>query len=239
MIPENLPFGTPLEGANAGAWAVAMLEYKKFPVNNPNVYSLAGWFRREGGGGSNNPMNTTLRDPGALGSINSDGVQNYDNPADGIKATWDTLDYGYPNIVASFKEGVGLEHPNNETAIELGRWSGGGYTFIEPIAVPYSGPPIAPIKPNMYYSRYDNTLRYVDAEYHQSSEYILVREYDEKRPHQALHEARLKVIRNQLHVLATRLEIVIENSDKTSNDKFYRPWRLSEIRKRVADQRLL
>lgn len=129
----SLPYGTPLTGTGATLWAVAILDALGAPATGANVASLRGWFLREGGGGANNPMNTTLANvPGAAGSINSVGVQNYSTPADGVNATAVTLNGGYPAIVADLKAGNGLANPSPEAQAELSKWSGGGYTSITP-----------------------------------------------------------------------------------------------------------
>lgn len=130
----NLPYGTPLEGQPASEWAVAILGSLHAPITVDNVYSFAGWFLREGGGGQNNPMNTTLGSQ--YHAINSDGVRDYPTPAIGVAMTVQTLTNWYPAIVDSFRAGVGLERPNGATAAELHMWSGGGYTFISPAPVP-------------------------------------------------------------------------------------------------------
>lgn len=139
MLPE-LPEGTPLTGADAGEWAVAILRELDAPRSKVNCFALAGWFHREGGGGRNNPMNTTLRAAGATGAINSAGVENYDTPEHGVAATVRTL-HGYPAIVLSLRDDRGLTGPN--VAGELHEWSGGGYTSITPIMVPLPPTPAA------------------------------------------------------------------------------------------------
>lgn len=139
-----LPEGTPLTGADAGAWAVAILAGLRAPVNGANVYTFAGWFHNEGGGGANNPMNSTLGSQ--YPAINSDGVRNYPTPEVGVAETVATLENGYyPEIVAAFRAGLGLANPSAAAAQELRTWSGGGYSSIAPIAVPYPAP--TPPKP--------------------------------------------------------------------------------------------
>lgn len=128
MTLETLPKDTPLTGPNAIAWAEAILKGLSAPITDLNVSYLLGWFHNEGGGGENNPMNTTLRTSGSTGSINSAGVQNYTTPQDGVDATVSTLAI-YPAIISSLKHGHGIT--NVET--ELMKWSGGGYSSITPI----------------------------------------------------------------------------------------------------------
>lgn len=143
-----LPALTPLTGAPAGEWAGAILEALDAPVNDANVYSFAGWFREEGGGGENNPMNSSQGDyPDTPGDWNVDHVKNYPTPEIGVTETVATLKNGYyPAIIAAFRAGLGLEHPSAEAAAELGTWSGGGYHSISPVVVPM--PPKPPVKPS-------------------------------------------------------------------------------------------
>jgi hypothetical protein len=94
---------------------------------------MIGWFHNEGGGGANNPMNTTLSNtPGVVGSFGV-GVKDYDSPADGVRATASTLLGGYPAIVSQLKTGQGLADTSGDVASELSTWSGGGYSSITPI----------------------------------------------------------------------------------------------------------
>lgn len=53
----------------------------------------AGWIQAEGGlvNNSNNPLNTTLKAPGAIGSVNSVGVTKFGNLDQGISADAQTL----------------------------------------------------------------------------------------------------------------------------------------------------
>lgn len=146
MTIPTLPYGTALRGQDASDWAVAILGALGAPVTTANVYSLAGWFLREGGGGQNNPMNTTLGSE--YPAINSDGVRNFPTPEIGVAETVATLENGYSNVVASFRAGTGLEHPNAATAGELLKWSGHGYSYITPDVVPM---PVVPPKPSYHY----------------------------------------------------------------------------------------
>lgn len=138
-VPD-LPAGVPCRGIDAGLWAVAILQEAGAPVADVNVYALAGWFAREGGGGRNNPLNTTLRARGSTGAINSAGVQNYDNPLDGVAATVETL-HGYPAILLSLRDRRGLTAAG--VTGELHEWSGGGYDTIAPVVVPIPERPAA------------------------------------------------------------------------------------------------
>lgn len=136
----TLPYGTPLTGSAATLWATAILQAIKAPTTNANVNSMIGWFHNEGGGGANNPMNTTLGStPGVVGSFGV-GVKDYDSPADGVTATASTLLGGYPAIVAQLKTGQGLANTSGDVASELSTWSSGGYSSITPITASGSIP---------------------------------------------------------------------------------------------------
>jgi hypothetical protein len=129
------PPGSSCAGSNActpQSFAQAILQYPGIggPVTPANLYAIEAWERAEGGGAgcpgqpphagawqssagpAGNPLNTTQREPGSVGSWNSVNVQIYGDAAGhtcwywGIKANGDTLLNGfYPQIV-----GV-LQHP--------------------------------------------------------------------------------------------------------------------------------
>jgi hypothetical protein len=128
---QALPADTALTGANATAWADAILTTMGAPTTAANVSSMVNWFAHEGGGGANNPMNTTLQTSGSTGSINAVGVQSYSTVAAGVAATVQTLNGGnYPAIVAALKAGTGLSGGSGAVASELSTWSGGGYDSV-------------------------------------------------------------------------------------------------------------
>lgn len=141
--PQPLPARTPLTGDNAVAWAEAILEAMGAPRNNLNVGYLLGWFDREGGGGQNNPMNTTLKTSASIGSVNNVGVQNYNSPAGGVSATNITL-HSYPAIISSLRAGHGIPPNNSDIESELSRWSGGGYTSLPLVKVQVENTPEGP-----------------------------------------------------------------------------------------------
>jgi len=127
---QNLPYGTALAGSNATAWAQALLRALGAPLTSANVSSLTAWFRMEGGGGANNPLNTTLGGAGATGSINSVGVKSFSSPAYGIAATVRTLEQSnFSGILAALRSGRGLIG-NSSVGGELSSWSGGGYSSV-------------------------------------------------------------------------------------------------------------
>ena len=76
------------------------------PINSRTLGAMVGWFNAEGGHWNNgarfNPLNTTQGAPGA-GSINSVGVKSYNNWAQGINSTIQTLKNGnYGQIIQAF-----------------------------------------------------------------------------------------------------------------------------------------
>lgn len=128
--PAALAEGTALTGANATQWAQQILVGLGAPATEANLNSLLAWFAHEGGGGANNPLNTTLNAAGATGSINSAGVKSFSTPSAGIAATVQTLEGGYSAIVAALKAGTGLSNAGPGVSSELSTWSGGGYSSL-------------------------------------------------------------------------------------------------------------
>src|SRR5215831_12308909 len=100
---------TTVIGSGQGeAFARSVLATLGAPQTAANIRSVMAWVQREGGGGSNNPLNTTLPMPGAT-DFNSVGVKNYSSIGVGIAATVKTLLGGnYSDIVAALKSGQGL-----------------------------------------------------------------------------------------------------------------------------------
>lgn len=227
----NLPYGTPLEGSEAGVWACAILQGLGAPITAANVYSFAGWFRREGGGGSNNPLNTTLGSQ--YPAINSDGVRNFPTPQIGVEETVATLNYGYNAIVASFKAGVGLEHPDSTTAAELSKWSGGGYSYISPVVVPYPRP--VPPDPH-HYSWFDDTRIHLAND--TNTERNVVENYDKYRKHPIINHFKLRRIHENLVFLLLRLEHVMHDVPQ-DNAKYHREWRYFQLKDRVDGKRMV
>lgn len=119
------PINTPQD------FAAALLRGLGDPVTQANINSITAWEQREGGNWHNtatfNPLNTTLND--GAPSMNSVGVRQYANWAEGLKETEDTLTKSsfYQDILAALKAGNGLSHGQYAG---LGKWSGGGYTSL-------------------------------------------------------------------------------------------------------------
>lgn len=117
-----------LSGASQTDWSVAFLHAIGAPATNANIISVNSWQSREGGGGQNNPLNTTLNCCGAIGNFNSVGVKNYPTPADGVRANANTLlGGGYSDVLLALRSGRGL---CGQSFAGLSRWSGGGYSSV-------------------------------------------------------------------------------------------------------------
>jgi hypothetical protein len=108
-------------------FSTAVLAGVGAPTTASNVRSIESWIGREGGGGLNNPLNTTYPLGGST-SFNGVGVQNYPTYADGVDATIRTLENGnYGDILLLLRGGDGL--CGHELA-GLSAWSGGGYSEV-------------------------------------------------------------------------------------------------------------
>jgi len=129
--PSNLPYGTALTGENAQLWAEQILSDLNAPETAADIQTLEDWFEREGGGGANNPLNTTLVTSGSTGSINSVGVQSYNSPQTGAAAEAQTIQSGYPAILSALQSGSGFVGSTSPAIQgELSTWSGGGYSSV-------------------------------------------------------------------------------------------------------------
>jgi len=97
------------------------------PQTAANVNSILAWINHEGGGGTNNPLNTTQA-MGNSTSFNSAGVQNFPTLAIGVAANAKTLMYpAYAEILAALRSGNGL---CGRSFGGLSTWSGGGYSQV-------------------------------------------------------------------------------------------------------------
>jgi hypothetical protein len=95
-------------GPGLTAFAHAVLGGIGAPQTTANVNSIIAWAHREGGGGANNPLNTTLGMPGAT-NFNSVGVKNFTDASQGATASVRTLlGGGYSDIISALKTGRGL-----------------------------------------------------------------------------------------------------------------------------------
>ena len=141
-LPSQTAIGT---GANARAWAAAILKALSAPVTTANVNSLVGWFQKEDNGGQegaradgigeNNPLSITAFTRGITGSSGSvtsgaGGPDNLTFPtvAAGVNAIREAL-AAYPLIRKALVSGAGLIG-NPAVASELSLWSGGGYSSV-------------------------------------------------------------------------------------------------------------
>lgn len=108
-------------------WATALLAMGGWPTTAAAEKSIVAWEQREGGGGANNPLNTTLPMPGAT-DFNSVGVKNYVSIQQGLQATVETLHGGpYGDILLHLRSGQGFL---GITLAGLSTWSGGGYSSV-------------------------------------------------------------------------------------------------------------
>lgn len=121
-------------GRFGSAFAKSVLATIHAPITAANVASIEAWARREGGGGANNPLNTTLGSKpgqpffGQGSAFNSVGVMNYPSMSVGIMATAQTiLGGGYGDVLAALRSGNGL---CGRSFAGLSTWSGGGYSSV-------------------------------------------------------------------------------------------------------------
>jgi hypothetical protein len=114
-------------GPGLTSFAHAVLKGIGAPESSSNVQSIIAWAHREGGGGANNPLNTTLGMPGAT-NFNSVGVKNFTSPSQGATASVRTLlGGGYSDILSALRSGRGL---CGSSYSGLSTWSGGGYSSV-------------------------------------------------------------------------------------------------------------
>lgn len=232
-MPPNLPAFTPCEGQLASDWAVALLEYRGCPVNEANVYSFAGWFAEEGGGGENNPMNSTLGDQyPSIFPLPKPQVRSYPTSTVGVEMTWETLGDGYSAIEGAFKAGLGLGSPSAAVAAELGEWSGGGYHAITPRIVPM------PPQPSYHYAWYDTVKIEVPSEPGskttiREAEVTVVRNYDVAIKHPKVNAKQLKVMRAKLVVYHERIVEAEKSSHDPDGKEFHRAYRKPRIETRA------
>lgn len=99
------------------------------PTTAANVNFIVAWAKREGGGGANNPLNTTLPFGNATDLPNNSAhVKNYASFQDGVTATIKTLEgSAYADIRQAFASGKADPSANYQG---LHTWSGGGYSSL-------------------------------------------------------------------------------------------------------------
>lgn len=121
--------GVVASSASRSQWATALLAVGNWPQTKANTESVEAWENREGGGGRNNPLNTTLVYGGSTPLAgNSAGVQNYPSIQTGLEATVATLNGGaYSDLVMALSSGQGL---CGRSWAGLSTWSGGGYSSV-------------------------------------------------------------------------------------------------------------
>jgi hypothetical protein len=112
-------------------FATGLLKALGYPTTSANIAFINAWARREGGGGANNPLNTTQKVSGST-SFNSVGVQNYKDLATGIAATVKTLNNGrYGDILSALAKGTASTAAQYQG---LSTWSGNGYSTLAGIS---------------------------------------------------------------------------------------------------------
>jgi hypothetical protein len=117
---------TVTSGPGLTNFAKAVLSGIGAPATQANINTIIAWAHMEGGGGANNPLNTTLAYGGGT-TFNSAGVKNYANLSIGATATVRTLlGGGYSGIVAALRTGNGACGSNSEFLT----WSGNGYGSV-------------------------------------------------------------------------------------------------------------
>jgi hypothetical protein len=109
------------------AWAKSFLATLGMPQTEANINSIQAWIHAEGGGGQNNPLNTTQAMPGST-CFNDVCVRNYPSIAVGLLGNAKALTNGlYGDIISALKSGQGL---CGRSFQGLSTWSGGGYSSV-------------------------------------------------------------------------------------------------------------
>lgn len=128
--------GAPVSGPGEAAFVKAVLADLHAPVTTANVASVEAWVRRETPWppvAANNPLDSTLAEPGATAYNTLPGgghVQNYPTAAVGAAATAATIANGlYPHVLADLQSGSGI-CGDTATAAEFLTWSGSGYSAV-------------------------------------------------------------------------------------------------------------
>jgi hypothetical protein len=125
--------------SNESSFATAVLAElsqrtgQTYPVTPQNIQWIEQWVSREGGGGANNPLNTTQDTPTAtVLAGNKSGVKNYSSLDEGVGATVTTLVNGdYTHILSALQSGNALQADQQGLlSKDLLTWSGGGYSTV-------------------------------------------------------------------------------------------------------------
>lgn len=112
-------------------WSHAILAAMGMPQTTENIDSMVCWMTAEGAGGQNNPLNTTLATSGVVGAVNSVGVKNYATPADGVRATAETLAFGsYAPIRAALLSGHGVASTEASVFAITDTWGTADFTNV-------------------------------------------------------------------------------------------------------------
>lgn len=136
FVPKTVT-GAHSSNKDLGQFAIAVLQGIRAPVTRANIAWIIAWSRFEGSTAANNPMDTTQRTSGSVGTYNSVGVQEYGSFQAGVAATVQTLKNGYyPEIIAGFQSGnIHTAYTSRKTKIlpQLMTW-GGGAIFWQNVA---------------------------------------------------------------------------------------------------------
>ena len=113
-------------GVTPKSWADAVLNYAHWPRTIANEQSLIAQAVIEGGGGTYNPLNTTLAAPGST-CFNNICVRNYSSWQTGVGATVRTIQGGYPMMLSGLRGGLGYANASNDLHIWSSGTPTGGY----------------------------------------------------------------------------------------------------------------
>lgn len=135
---------------NAEQWAKSVLAATGYPATQANEAFIESWLPRENTAALNNPMATTLYEPGATAFNTLPGgghVWNYPTYQTGVTATASTIGetQHYPALEAALASGDPYTYANQAgLQANMMTWSGEGYSTVESSANPnYISPGLA------------------------------------------------------------------------------------------------
>lgn len=119
--------------ANPESWATALLSYMNMPVTTSNVAAITAWAKKIGkfNDGSFNPLDTSRPEGGS--STAPDGSQQFQNWAQGLRATASMLmDGKYSALTTALQNGTATQAVSTDPAVkqELNTWSAGRYSSL-------------------------------------------------------------------------------------------------------------
>lgn len=109
-------------------WEKDVLSALGYPTTAANEQFLDTWQHYEGGGATDNPLNTTQPESGAS-NYNTVGVKNYTSQTQGTQATVTTLRNGhYPALLAAMQTGDPYTYIDpNGVAANIRTWGTGNF----------------------------------------------------------------------------------------------------------------